>query len=75
MYYYLIIYVINLTGIFSILVSLEYTYSKSIENIFDISTVTHNQLFIALFFTVNLFSLAGIPPLAGFFPNFLYLPY
>ena len=40
------------------------------ENINDLSGLSKNQPILALSFLIILFSLAGIPPLAGFFAKF-----
>ena len=40
------------------------------ENINDLSGLSKNHPFLALGFLIILFSLAGIPPLAGFFAKF-----
>ena len=40
------------------------------ENINDLSGLSKNQPLLALSFLIILFSLAGIPPLAGFFAKF-----
>jgi len=43
---------------------------KYYENIEDLSGLSKNHPLIALSFLIMLFSLAGIPPLAGFFAKF-----
>ena len=41
-----------------------------LENINDLSGLSKNHPLLALSFLITLFSLAGIPPLAGFFAKF-----
>ena len=41
-----------------------------LENISDLSGLSKNHPLLALSFLITLFSLAGIPPLAGFFAKF-----
>ena len=41
-----------------------------LENINDLSGLSKNHPLLALCFLISLFSLAGIPPLAGFFAKF-----
>ena len=40
------------------------------ENIYDLSGLSKNHPILALCLLISLFSLAGIPPLAGFFAKF-----
>ena len=46
---------------------------KYIEEINELSGISKNHPLISLGFLVILFSLAGIPPLAGFLLNFIFL--
>ena len=66
---YLIIYLVMNLGAFGciLLLKRENTYC---ENINDLSGLSKNHPMIALCFLIILFSLAGIPPLAGFFAKF-----
>ena len=43
---------------------------KYFENIDDLSGISKNHPMLSLCFLITLFSLAGIPPLAGFFAKF-----
>ncbi|MFM8423278.1 MAG: NADH-quinone oxidoreductase subunit N, partial [Candidatus Fonsibacter sp.] len=63
---YTFIYVIMNIGIFSCILALK-RKENYYENIFDLSGISKNHPLLALSFTILLFSLAGIPPLAGFF--------
>ena len=66
---YLTIYLVMNLGIFSciLMTKRENTYY---ENINDLSGMSKNHPILALSFLIMLFSLAGIPPLAGFFAKF-----
>jgi len=66
---YTFIYVIMKIGIFSCILTLK-KKENYYENIYDLSGISKNHPLIALSFTILLFSLAGIPPLAGFFAKF-----
>ena len=43
------------------------------ENIKDLSGLSRNHPLYAFSFLIIFFSLAGVPPLAGFFANFIFL--
>jgi len=66
---YLTIYLFMNLGIFTCVMMMrrEKIY---LENINDLSGLSKNQPLLALSFLLILFSLAGIPPLAGFFAKF-----
>ena len=63
---YLIIYVIMTVGAFAALLSLR-KRGQLLESIDDLVGLSKDAPLVALSFTVLLFSLAGIPPFAGFF--------
>jgi NADH-quinone oxidoreductase subunit N len=63
---YLIIYMIMTVGIFSCLLNLRKS-NHLIENLSDFSSLGQDNPLLAILFAVFLFSLAGIPPFAGFF--------
>ena len=66
---YLVIYLIMNLGAFGCILMMK---GEDIyyENIHDLSGLAKNNPFLALSFLIILFSLAGIPPLAGFFAKF-----
>ncbi len=68
--YYLIIYVFLLLGVFSIILSLKKD-DKPIELISDLKGLYNNHPFISISLLIFMFSLAGIPPLSGFFGKWL----
>lgn len=74
-YYYLLVYSFTGLGIFIILLSVrKYTNYLKIKNLSDFSSMFRNNPSIAFSFSVFMFSLAGIPPLAGFFSKlFVFL--
>ena len=66
---YISIYVIMNIGIFSCLYFLKKD-SEYKENISDLSGLSKKHPLLAISFLILLFSLAGIPPLGGFFAKF-----
>ena len=75
LFLYLFIYLIMTVAVFGILLSLRQS-QRGGENVQYISDLTHlskSNPFLAFTFALTLFSLAGIPPLAGFFSKFYLL--
>ena len=66
---YIIIYVLMNLGLFSCLLMMKRN-NKYYESIDDLSGLSKNHPLLSLSLLVILFSLAGIPPLAGFFAKF-----
>jgi len=66
---YISIYLIMNLGLFSCLFMMKRN-DKYYENIDDLSGLSKNHPLISLSFLIILFSLAGIPPMAGFFAKF-----
>jgi len=66
---YIVIYVVMNLGAFSCLYLLKKDGEYK-ENISDLSGISKKHPILALSFLVILFSLAGIPPLGGFFAKF-----
>ena len=66
---YITIYVIMNIGIFSCLYLLQKDGEYK-ENISDLSGISKKSPLLAISFLIILFSLAGIPPLGGFFAKF-----
>ena len=66
---YISIYLIMNLGLFSCLFTMKRN-DKYYENIDDLSGLSKNHPLISLSLLIILFSLAGIPPMAGFFAKF-----
>ena len=66
---YMTIYIIMNLGFFSCLLMMKRN-NEYYENIDDLSGLSKNHPLLSLSLLVILFSLAGIPPLAGFFAKF-----
>jgi NADH-quinone oxidoreductase subunit N len=63
---YLAIYVTMTLGVFAIVLSIKRN-GQNFENISDFAGLSRTNPLLAFFFAMLLFSLAGVPPLAGFF--------
>ena len=66
---YVSIYIIMNIAIFSVLLSMK-VKNQYVENISDISGLSKKNPIISIVLTIAMFSMAGIPPLAGFFGKF-----
>jgi NADH-quinone oxidoreductase subunit N len=66
---YISIYVAMTLGSFSVILAMKRN-GQHIENISDFAGLSRTNPMLAFFFAMLLFSLAGIPPLAGFFAKF-----
>jgi NADH-quinone oxidoreductase subunit N len=66
---YMSIYVAMTLGTFAVILSMRRD-GKLVENIGDLSGLARTHPTMAFFLAVLLFSLAGVPPLAGFFGKF-----
>jgi NADH-quinone oxidoreductase subunit N len=66
--YYMIVYVFSNLGAFGIVAAISNATGK--ENIDDYNGLYHTNPKLSLALTLALFSLAGIPPVAGFFGKF-----
>src|SRR6201987_1389742 len=63
---YMAIYVAMTLGSFAIILAMKRN-GQNVENISDFAGLSRTNPLIAFFFAMLLFSLAGVPPLAGFF--------
>ncbi|MBV9529848.1 MAG: NADH-quinone oxidoreductase subunit N, partial [Bradyrhizobium sp.] len=63
---YIAIYVAMTLGSFAIILAIKRN-GQSFENISDFAGLSRTNPLLAFFFAMLLFSLAGVPPLAGFF--------
>lgn len=66
---YMTIYVVMTLGAFACVIAMR-TRDGAVETIADLSGLAKNNPFMALVLGLLMFSLAGIPPLAGFFAKF-----
>jgi NADH-quinone oxidoreductase subunit N len=66
---YMSIYVVMTLGTFAVILAM-YRDGQFVENIGDLAGLSRTHPTVAFFLAVLLFSLAGIPPLAGFFAKF-----
>jgi len=66
---YIAIYVAMTLGSFAVILTMKRN-GQAVENISDFAGLSRTNPLLAFFFAMLLFSLAGIPPLAGFFAKF-----
>lgn len=66
---YIAIYVSMTLGAFTVILAMKRN-GQHVENISDFSGLSRTNPLLAFFFAMLLFSLAGVPPLAGFFGKF-----
>ena len=69
--YFLLIYIFSNLGAFAVIVLVSAVTGK--ENISDYKAFYTNNKLLSWVLTISLFSLAGIPPTAGFFGKFFLL--
>jgi NADH-quinone oxidoreductase subunit N len=68
---FFIIYLFTVSGIFAVILALRYWYQNmKLKSIFELMGVLNFNFSVAIVFILNLFSLLGLPPLAGFFVKF-----
>jgi proton-translocating NADH-quinone oxidoreductase chain N len=67
-FFYAIVYIIMVIGTFIILLSLRnFKHFNKINFLNDLSGFAYSSPLLAVAFSVTLFSMSGVPPLAGFF--------
>jgi NADH-quinone oxidoreductase subunit N len=66
---YIAIYVVMTLGAFAVILAMKRN-GQAVEQISDFAGLSRTNPQLAFFFAVLMFSLAGIPPLAGFFAKF-----
>ena len=66
--YYVLVYIFSNLGAFGVVIAISNATDK--ENIDDYNGLYHTNPKLSLIMTLALFSLAGIPPVAGFFGKF-----
>ncbi len=66
---YMMIYLISTLGVFACVLAMR-RKGQHVEQISDLAGLAHNNKGLAFVFAILMFSLAGIPPLAGFFGKY-----
>ncbi len=66
---YLVIYVVMNAGVFCCILAMQ-RKEGYVEGISDLAGLSRNQPMVAFIMAMLMFSLAGVPPLAGFFGKF-----
>ncbi|MBB3657571.1 NADH-quinone oxidoreductase subunit N [Rhizobium sp. BK650] len=67
---YMAIYMVMTLGSFAIIMSMRRRDGTVVENVSDLAGLSTTNPFMAVVLTALMFSLAGIPPLAGFFAKY-----
>lgn len=67
---YMAIYMVMTLGSFAVILSMRTPEGEPLERIDDLAGLSQTNPLMAVVFTVLMFSLAGIPPLAGFFAKY-----
>jgi len=67
---YLLTYVVMSAGAFACIIAMR-RRGRAVENITDLGGLAANDLPLAVLMTIFMFSMAGIPPMAGFFGKFM----
>jgi|TARA_B110000211_G_C14041519_1_gene537000 NADH-quinone oxidoreductase subunit N len=69
LFFYLVIYIVMSLNIWAIVILLEIRKKKNIrlKYLTDLQNLSRNNPVLSLTLLVNLFSMAGVPPLAGFY--------
>lgn len=67
---YMLIYLIMTLGTFACIMAMKQKEGGNVENIDDLAGLSTTKPFMAVVLTALMFSLAGIPPLAGFFGKY-----
>jgi NADH-quinone oxidoreductase subunit N len=66
---YMAIYVTMTLGTFACIIAMR-RKGKAVEDLTDLAGLARTKPFMAFFFAMLMFSMAGVPPLAGFFAKF-----
>ena len=68
---YMLIYMVMTLGTFACILAMRRKEDGNVEQIDDLAGLSSTNRFMALVLTILMFSLAGIPPLAGFFGKYV----
>jgi proton-translocating NADH-quinone oxidoreductase chain N len=73
--FYLVIYTVMMINIWAIIISLKVKNGKyvQVKYINDLQGLSKSSPLLAYTLAINMFSMAGVPPLAGFFAKFYLL--
>lgn len=73
--FYLIVYTVMMLNIWALIISLQIKNKKytQVKYINDLQGLSKSNPVIAYTLAINMFSMAGVPPLAGFFAKFYVL--
>jgi NADH-quinone oxidoreductase subunit N len=67
---YMLIYMVMTLGTFACILAMRRKEGGNVENIDDLAGLSTTNPFMATVLTILMFSLAGIPPMAGFFGKY-----
>ncbi|MFC6444671.1 NADH-quinone oxidoreductase subunit NuoN [Shinella zoogloeoides] len=67
---YMLIYMVMTLGTFAIILAMRRKEGGNVEEISDLAGLSSTNPFMATVMTILMFSLAGIPPMAGFFAKY-----
>ncbi|MCQ4632379.1 MULTISPECIES: NADH-quinone oxidoreductase subunit NuoN [Shinella] len=67
---YMLIYMVMTLGTFACILAMRRKEGGNVENIDDLAGLSTTNPFMATVLTILMFSLAGIPPMAGFFAKY-----
>ncbi|OHV76393.1 NADH-quinone oxidoreductase subunit NuoN [Rhizobium sp. LCM 4573] len=67
---YMTIYMVMTLGVFACIMAMRRKEGENVENVDDLAGLSSTKPFMAVVLTALMFSMAGIPPLAGFFAKY-----
>ncbi|CDZ27708.1 NADH-quinone oxidoreductase subunit NuoN [Neorhizobium galegae] len=67
---YMTIYMVMTLGTFACIMAMRRKDGENVENVDDLAGLSSTKPFMAVVLTALMFSMAGIPPLAGFFAKY-----
>lgn len=67
---YMLIYMVMTLGTFACIMAMRRKEGGNVENVDDLAGLASTKPFMAVVLTALMFSMAGIPPLAGFFAKY-----